>query len=221
MRIEPAILARHLHEAAIDQLVRQLESEGWTTARDVPLGAGRWRADLLARRDGTAIVYEVKSSSQEGGQAQGLARAARELGAGFRLVFVRPPRTIRAEVEGIGELLTEALSDPLNDDLAQLSDRTIVDGVSDVDVGVIEVRGAEVKVEGSGAVDVTLTAEGGDLEVDRLSLPFTFRLTLGPDRKAVGEVQIEIDTSPWYGETGDPHLLTRPVVPQAGAAGGS
>ena len=212
MRIEPTIVARPLHEAAVDQVLHQLGAEGWTVERDVLLGAGRQRADILARRDGEVVVYEVKSPNYAGDRAEDVAQAAREIGAGFRLVLVRPPRQIRAEVKGIEGVLAAALSNPLKDDLALLSDRTVVEDVGNVEINEIEVHGTEIGVQGSGTASLTLTAEGGSVELDQLVLPFTFHLALGPDRLPISVVRFEIDTSSWYGESNDGSVLGRPIA---------
>jgi hypothetical protein len=87
MRLEPRLLQRHLHEAAVEQLTAALRADGYEVqpragATDE---AGRTVVfDLLAKRDGETAFYEIKvlgeDTEAEGKHLGALAAVARKEG---------------------------------------------------------------------------------------------------------------------------------------------
>jgi hypothetical protein len=199
MRIEPTILGKHLEAAAIEQLSEELRQEGYEIEHEPATGQARFRPDLVARRGKETVVFEFKVVGGRDVRLRDAAIYARELGARFHLILVRPERDVRIEVDGLENVLFLAISDPMHPDLDSLSDRTAVNDVHGVEVDAIHVEQGEIEVEGSATVSVTLAAEGGDVEIASLDFPFTFALRLGADQKPLGDPDIDIDISEWTG----------------------
>jgi Predicted pPIWI-associating nuclease len=200
MKIEPTILGKHLEAAAIEQLSEELRQEGYEIEREPLLGSTHFRPDLVARRGAETLVIEFKVMGGPEVSLRQAALYARELGARFRLVLIRPEREVHVEVDGLESILLSAISEPIHPDLDILSNRTMVNGVHTVEVDAIRVEQGDIEVRGSALVSVTLTAEGGDVEIASLDFPFTFALRLDADRELLGEPEISIDTSEWNGD---------------------
>src|SRR4051794_8033509 len=150
MKFDPAILTRHLEAAAIEQVGEELQRQGYSVETGDHAEPGRTHPDLVAKRGEELVVYEIKvGGSPSRGMAQA-ARYARDRGAKFELIVVRPPKAVHAEVDGIERILEDALGDPLAPELAALSDRTRVNHVADVEINRVEVSGSDISVEGSG-----------------------------------------------------------------------
>jgi Holliday junction resolvase len=199
VRVERQIAERHWESAAAEQLAEQLRAKGYKVQRDGKFA--EFRADLVARKGEETIVYEFKSPSEGGedwSRAVSLLRErAVERGARFRIVFVRPPREARIEVEGIETALKDALREHLPAELDQLSDHTTVDEVADVEIDAIEVRQLETAVHGEATVSVSLKNNKETFASE--SFPFTFAITLDRDGHLKGISALEMDTSSWFG----------------------
>jgi Holliday junction resolvase len=202
VKIDPGIIATLWEAAALDQLSRQLRSEGYDIEREVAVG--RHKVDLIARRGNEAIVYEVKAPGRDGGRDWASAAAqvreyARSLGARFHLVVVRPPREVQIEVEGIEQALETAMRDSMPPELEELSSRTSVNDVTGVDVTSISVQDDKIQVEGDGTV-VALLRSGDDDLVSTESFPFEFRAVLDRANQITELTDVHVDTSSWYGD---------------------
>jgi len=199
MKIDEQILQRHIEAAAADQLARDLTGKGYAVAQHADFGG--LQADLVARKGDEVVVYEFKApASAKAGWARQMSQlkeqAARQ-GARFRLVFVRPPRESRVEIDGIEAMLQEAIANNLPAELDELSAETYVDEVSDVEVEAIEVRNSEIAVQGTATVSVQLNDDDGE-EWTKEHFPFRFDVALGPDGKLARTNSIDVDTSDWY-----------------------
>ena len=200
MRIDPSIAERHWAEAAVEQVIERLRADGYEVEREASFGGVR--ADLVARRGGETLVYEFKAPSEGG---EGWARAvallrerAAEQGARFRLVFVRPPREARIEVNGIEAALVEALRGSPPKEFYALSPGANIEAVSDVEIDAIEVRPDRVAVEGEATVTASLSAgAGGTWATD--SFPFAFGVVLDREARLKNVTKLEVDTSSWSG----------------------
>jgi len=197
VKIEPAILGKHYEAAAIEQMSQELEQEGYEVERTPATGKARFTPDLVVRRGSDTVVYEFKVVGGPDVRLCDAVLYAREIGARFRLILIRPQREMSIEVDGLNDILFRALTEPLHPDLNSLSRRTMVESIQGVEADAIHVEQSEIEVEGSAAVSVKLTAERGDVEVAALTLPFTFSLRLGTDQTIVGEPEIVVDTSEW------------------------
>lgn len=205
MRIEPAIATRYIEQAAAEQLSEEMRSQGYEVQREVSLGD--LRADLIARRDGQVIVYEIKVPAADAGEAAAdwarqtarLRAYARELGASFRLILVRPPRETHVEVSGLEDQLACALREDPPDDLQAIAASIEIGQVSDLAITSLVVRAEAVEVEGEAIVDVSLLSGEGD-EVSRESFPLTFAVVLDRSGHVAELHRADVDTSSWYGE---------------------
>lgn len=210
MKLEPRLLQRHLHEAAVEQLTAALQAEGYEVQRQARAAGGAGRNvifDLLAKRGGEKVYYEVKVSGEdqeaEGKHLGALAAAARGEGGRFRVIVVRPGRDVDVQVDGIEEALRTALEEDPTGEFGLLGDRFAVDGVADVEIERLQVEaGGDVSVAGTATVFVSQSAEGGDLEIANSAFPFGFDVVLdrsGSIRETPAP-HFDLDLSSWYGD---------------------
>jgi hypothetical protein len=91
VRLEPDVLRRHVEAAAIEQMARELEYEGYDVER--PGRVGHAEADLVASRGNERAVYEFKVFGvEEQGWSERASRVraeANRTGAGYRLLSRR------------------------------------------------------------------------------------------------------------------------------------
>ncbi|MBV9038904.1 MAG: hypothetical protein JO182_30745 [Acidobacteriaceae bacterium] len=186
------------------EVASELEQQGYKVEMEVPFDSQR--VDLIARKQGAKpLVYEftlpanLHTSSRDLVQ---LRRAAADKGFDFKLVIVTPPRRIDVHVDGLEQRLSEALRDDVHQtSLTELATHVIVDGVSDVEITSLTVRGGQTDVEGQGLVSVTLEYGGGaerDGVTNSDSFPFDFDITLNAQREIVNVRMLEVDTSSFY-----------------------
>src|SRR5689334_18762303 len=98
MKLRDDIIRRHWRLAAIEQLAEDAKAKGLEVSTNTKVG--RFRADLIARKDDVVIVYEVKEpgwGKEDTEQLNQFRRYVSEKIHGrFNLVLVTPPlnRTI-------------------------------------------------------------------------------------------------------------------------------
>lgn len=195
--------AQYLEAAKIEEVVRDLEAEGYQVDREVR--DGNLRYDLVATKDGRKIAIEVKAQSALRGavdQIRQLRERAREHGYDeFRLVVVNPPRERTVEIPALEGALFTYLSDNFPEALDELSSHTYLDGVSEVDIDSVEITEAGSHVTGSGVVEVTLEYGGGEPR-DGVSwgteFPFSFDLLLDHQLRIAKVYALEVDTSEFF-----------------------
>lgn len=206
MKISQAILGKHLHEAAIDQLAATLRDEGYDVQCDAPIASRDrvLRADLLARRGDELVVYEVKVLGER--SPHGTVQAehyARKLGARFHMVLVNPQRRVGIELEGVADLLLRAFQQagpkPLAVAVERLGGEWQPVRVTDAELDDIAVRDGGTDVSGSAVV--TLERSGADASnedtwQDRgVHLPVRFTLWLDRDRRFAKPPRLDVDIS--------------------------
>lgn len=199
MKIDEQILQRHIEAAAADQLARDLAKEGYAVTQHGDFGG--LQADLIARKGDEVLVYEFKAPDvAKAGWARQMAQLkeqAASQGARFRLVFVRPPRESRVEIDAIESILEDAINRFSPPELGDLSAHSRVDEVSDVEIDALEVRNGEISVQGTATVSVSLISDGETWTSE--CFPFRFDVVLGPDGKLERTNTIHVDVSDWYG----------------------
>lgn len=198
MKIDEQILQRHIEAAAADQLARDLTGKGYSVAQHADFGG--LQADLIARKGDEVLVYEFKApASPKAGWARQMTqlkeRAASQ-GARFKLVFVRPPRESRVEIDAIESILEDAINRFSPPELEGLSAHSRVDEISDVAIDALEMRNGEISVRGTATVSVSLISDGETWTSEYF--PFRFDVVLGPDGKLERTNRIDVDTSDWY-----------------------
>lgn len=201
MNVEAGISGIYLERAAMDELADNLKADGYEVERAARIGDVQ--VDLVARRDAETIYYEFKlaGTGPSDGWASQLAhvqRLARQNGASFRLVLVRPPRQMTIEVDGIERALRDALVARVPTEVADIAAYAEVDDVSGVDVTTIEVRGTRAEVRGDASLLVTLYS--GDQEVvGSEAFPFEFSAELDLAEGSAEVRVLSVDTTSWYG----------------------
>lgn len=209
MKLEPGLLRRHLHEAAVEQLTAALQLDGYEVQGNARATDEAGRSvvfDLLAQRDGEKAFYEIKvlgeDTGAEGKHLGALAAVARKEGGRFRVVVVRPGRYVDVQVMGIEEGLRLALEEDPTGELGSLGDRFTVDKVDNVEIERLRVKeGGVVGAVGTAVASISQFAEGGTLKIADNDFPFGFDVEL--DR--YGEVQetpaprFTFDLSSWHG----------------------
>jgi hypothetical protein len=202
MRIQGDVVKKHWREAAIEELVREYETKGYST--EVEVLVGDLTADIVARKGGEVVVIEVQPGQWSAGDSEAIKRlrnlAVRELGAEFRLVVATPPRDVDIEIAELEQILLDVFADELPSELATLSRRTVVDEVSDIEIDALKVARGGVEVSGSGVASVELNdGSDSDRRNDRVltnheSFAFRFELRLSPELEVI-ESRIKVDTS--------------------------
>jgi len=194
--------ADYLEEAALEDLVADLEQRGYHVVREAPLGDRR--VDLLAERDGERLAFEVKARSrlkESALEIERLREAARHAGlTGFRVVVAMPPRAVDVTIENLdSELLGYFYEHETPKALDALSSETRVEDVTDIEIDAVEIRHTGIRVLGRAYVDIELNYGDGGIENDGVtasdSVPFSFDLELGSDLKIIDMHRLSFDTS--------------------------
>lgn len=199
------ISTQYLEAAKVEELERQLKSEGYTILKDMPSTPHEVSYDLVAEKDGKRIAIEVKARSalrEDTTFVRNLREYALSQGYDeFRLVIVNPPREKMIEIEGIERILFNHFIEKIPLELDDIASVVIIDDVSGVDIESIHIHSGQTHVRGSGTIDVTLEYGGGQ-ERDGLSIetsfPFTFSITLSNDDMSIEKSDISLDVSDFH-----------------------
>lgn len=202
--VASAALGHYLEEAKIEELTRQWEAKGYQVIRDAPVG--KFRADLVAKRDDETIIFEVKTSDSLAQSKEAISRlaslAAEYPRTSFRLVVANPPQQKTFEIENLDQILLGYFAhEALPDELDRLSTHTSVESVTNVDVRDVQIHPGKIRVIGDGIIvvrlqygsDSNLENDEGELVYD--SFPFKFDATLDASLALLEMNQLEIDTS--------------------------
>jgi Holliday junction resolvase len=204
MKYKEQILRKYLHDIAIDQLADDYSSKGWNVTREEKIG--KYQADLVVRKADKTIVFEVKAgklTDEKKEQIEKLSDEIKKLGHEFRLILANPPKEREIEIIGLDLLFFDQFINDTPDELLQLSSRTIVDEVSDIEVDELIINdGKDIYVKGKGIVSVSLEWGPSDdnVEMDD-SYPFTFEITLSAsdkELKIVDILELSVDSSSFY-----------------------
>ena len=180
-----------------DELIKQ----GYEAALDVTIGDAR--ADLIATRGPDKIIYEFKATggvSQDGWvkNAALLQNEARKAAAQFKLIVVSPQRKLDVDIEGLEEMLADALKRDLPAELEGITANTIVEEVYGVELDHVKITKDLLVIVGAAEVGVTLLAGDGSM-VDTCGFPFEFKAELNmPDQQAY-ITESSFDLTGWYG----------------------
>ncbi len=135
MKTVKQIAPLYLQKAAIEEFAAKLRDEGYEV--EVEKAIGPFKADILASKDGEQVVYEFKHGAwpkEQVEQAQKLRRhIVHDLGGKFVLVWIPPYREIGPRVNGLEQVLTQALQShpgPLD----ELSTHTVVEDAADLQI---------------------------------------------------------------------------------------
>lgn len=212
MKVISEPMVRYLEEARIEELQREWEAKGYRVSREATIGG--LRADLVAKRNGETVVFEVKTASslaQSRDVVNQLARiAAEQPNTTFHLVVANPPKQKTIEIESLSDILLHHLKDKLPGELDGLAPDPFpesfpfVESVGEVEISDIRIRFKEIQVLGDGIVRVSWRyrtngvtgLEGkGNLLVAVDTFPFEFDVTLDPSLALQVVNRLEVDTS--------------------------
>jgi hypothetical protein len=197
---------RYLEAAKQAEIAEALLAQGYTVEREHRVGDASF--DLIATKGPHKLAYEFKAGRSPRTSRQNLQKlqeVARDEGFEFRIVVVNPPPRVHVEVETLRDRLFDyMLNEAFPDDLDHLSTHTRIEGLSDLEISDIRVRHDEIRVAGTGAVDVELQyGSGSDQETgmgSKLydSYPFDFIAILDTDGGLVSVEKLAVDTSSFY-----------------------
>jgi hypothetical protein len=206
MEIKRKYFEKYLHSMAIDQIAKEYSEKGYTVSIEQNLG--KYKADLIAKKENETIVIEIKSGKMTPEKRKSIKQLGdyvqKQGNHRFLVAIATPPKEKKLEIENIEGLLFDYVLSNLPNELDELSTHTHIEEISDVDIDKIDLSENLIFVKGSGVVSVELQF-GSDGDQDRDiglktfdNFPFVFELTLEYKQ---GELQIvdvkkfEVDTS--------------------------
>jgi len=210
MEIKKKYLGKYLHDLAIEQIAEDYIQKGYDVSREEKLG--KYRADLIARKNSEQIVIEVKAGKMNPEKRQKIAGVAdyiRDLGGyEFLVVVATPPKEKILQIENLEMLINEYFHSEFPSELDVLSTHTRPDEFSDIEIDEINIADENIFVKGNGVVSVELQfgSDGdqskGDGFLSYDKFPFSYEVTLAynSDRelKIIEVEKFEIDTSSYY-----------------------
>lgn len=195
-------LTGYLHELKVQELMESLKQQGYTVAREQPLG--RYRFDIVAEKPGKTLVVEVKAGSTLRAGARELASMAeyvRSLPDGeFQLVVAPPPQERNIEVAGLAEVLRAWVADHHPRELHDLSAGMRIEGIHDVDVTEIRVDRDQMIAAGRASVAVSVPNDAASGREDGVgamydSFPLAFEVALDRELRLSEVRSLSIDTA--------------------------
>ena len=193
-------LKQYLHEAKVYELIEKLQKQSYDVVRNYT--EGEFQFDIYATHPSDKKRYiEVKSGTLSKLEQHQVARMAEYVktlpDAKFELVVANPPRRKIIEIDGIESELFQYLSNNTPEELLSLSPCTIVDNVCDVEIDEVYITEENIRVIGTGTVEVIFDLGEGDGAYN--SYPFKFNVTLDEGRNIVdNDGYILIDTASFY-----------------------
>jgi len=190
----------YLEALKIEEVMAQLQADGYKV--QAPASGADNSYDLIATRGDQKIAIEVKAGSRlkaSSDTIRQLRHKAHEQGFDeFRLVVVAPPSPFQGTVEAFEEKLREYLFAHVLE-VADLPPGTVLRDVSDVDLNTVEVGPQQVRVSGTGIVDVVLNGEQTTLTREpelmwAADFPFRFDASLDRDLH-IQRCDVQVDTS--------------------------
>ena len=197
-------IVQYLEAAKVEEVAEQLKSEGYQVVLNQTEPDANLRYDIIATKGGKRIAVEVKARSHLRDSVR-LIRDLREQATRqgydeFRLVIANPPRERIIEIDNFKGILYDYLVNGSFPEIEELSERTSIEDVSDIDIDSIEVNANGSDVRGTGLMSISLEYGGGNpkngLSVD-YDFPFTFIVTLSHNMH-IEDSQITIDTSGFF-----------------------
>ena len=194
---------RYLVQATIEELRDEWEAKGYQVADRSALGGVD--ADLILRRNGETVVFEVTTGSSLARAAASSPKLAQQVlrnpNTSFHLVVTNPPRERTIQIDDLDLILDGYIVGNIPIELARLFPRVVIGNVEGSEVTSVTIKRGEIKAKGSGAVTVRWDLESGNNQTNRddgvahATLPFEFDVTLNPNLAIVKVDQLKVDTS--------------------------
>lgn len=196
---------RFLEAAKQAETAEALRADGFSVVQELRIGETQF--DLVAEKGTQKLAYEFKagkSSKTSRDSLRRLQEVAAQQGWQFRIVVVNPPPRVHVEVDRLQEHLLEHLMDRVPDELDRLSTHTRICGLSDVEISDLRMTNGEVRVRGTGCIDVELQYGSGSDQAcgegaklyDSYPLHFTATLESTGDLQSLED--LTVDTSSFY-----------------------
>ncbi len=203
MTQQPSYL-RFLEAAKQAETAEALRADGFSVVQEFRVGDTLF--DLVAEKGSQKLAYEFKAGKSSKTSRDGLHRlqqVAAQQGWQFRIVVVTPPPRVHVEVDRLQQHLLEHLMDNMPAELDQLSTHTRVCGLSDVEIFDLRMTNEEVRVSGTGSVDVEMAyGSGSDQDSGEGAILFdSYPLNFTAILESTGELQSvvwAVNTSSFY-----------------------
>lgn len=195
-----AILRKYIHELKVLEMIENLRNQGYQVFQNHKVG--NFEFDIMAVSNHNKTLYiEVRSGNLPKEQQQHITKMAEYVksipNSRFELVVANPPRTKDIEITGLETMLYDYIINEPSIDLYDLTYRTLIEGVCDVEIDNVQINKEEIIVSGSATVEVIHDLGEGD-EIDD-SFPLNFSVTLNHELEIVGDNnEILINTSSFY-----------------------
>jgi len=193
---------RYLESAKQAEVAEQLRQQGFVVEANSKIGDSEF--DLVARKGPEGIAYEFKSGQSARTSRQALdrlQRVAKQAGLEFRIVVVTPPARVQVEVERLADDLQDyMINTSFPDALDSLSTHTRIGGVADIEISEIYVGNGNIRVAGTGSVEVELKygSDSDDVPSSSDAFPFSFQVVLSSDGRLHSVEELEVDTTSFY-----------------------
>ncbi|MFD1676823.1 hypothetical protein [Alicyclobacillus fodiniaquatilis] len=205
MMISEEGASRYLEEAAIQDLLKKYQSEGYEVINPPSLMANI-QPDLVFEKNGKKLIIEVVvRGGREREQTDKILQIHKALQgvqpAEFKTVFVTPPKRSTVEIDGIERILKSELENGAYQ--IEIGNGVRFNEVSDVEIDNLTITGEAIHISGSFVVSVEIQfgPSRDGIEVDE-SFPGTFKAELQHDLTPMN-VDIQIDSSSWQDELSD------------------
>jgi hypothetical protein len=193
----------YLVQATIEALREEWEAKGYQVADRSALGG--IDADLILRRNGETVVFEVTTSASLGRAAVSSPKVAEQVlrnpNTSYHLVVTNPPRERTIRIEDLEQVLHDYLTANPPIELTRLFPHLFVGNVERSDITSISIKHGEIQAVGSAAVTIRFDRTTGDTlantddGVAHATLPFEFDVTLNSNLAIVKVDRLQVDTS--------------------------
>ncbi|MDM8521816.1 hypothetical protein QUF80_00435 [Desulfococcaceae bacterium HSG8] len=204
MKIRQELAYKHWLSAAMEEVEEKYKNEGYIVEREKEIG--RYKADLIAKRENELIVTEFKSTPWDTKKSSRVKQlrsyVVHKLGGKFNLVWAIPPKEKSIEIEDFELKLHTALNNDFPDELDSLSTHAQIEDVFDIFISDIAIRKNAIEVKGIGTIEVELKysdrCNDDSEEIFTDSYPFEFEVILNDKHEIIDIVHLRIDTSSFY-----------------------
>ena len=208
MKIDKRYLKKYYHFAVVDQLKAEYKKRGYAVTTEERLADTDFRADLVARKEDSMIIFEIKTGIVNTAAKHQIKKMSEIIkgkypNAKFRLVAVNYPDENDIIIDNIEEIIFDYfLSNGIPSELDELSSHTTIDEVTDVLINSIDITSGIINITCEGQIEAVL--DYGDNEDETtfgMSFPFQMKaaLSMEGDKMVVEDVEaLTIDTSEFY-----------------------
>ena len=192
MKINKNILAKHLHDAAIEQIAAEYQENDYEVQKEAKLG--NLVSDLIAKKDNELIVFEFKYGEWNKQKIKSVSQlrnyVVQKYGASFKLVLINPLEGASIEVENLKQVFQEIIIN--NSELYSIHNE--VSDVSNITISKVVIRKNEIELLGFAIV--TMPAQ--DNSYRDLDFLLDFHIILVKNFEVEKIIKFDLDTSDYY-----------------------